>query len=115
VKIIGPLGRNIGFVNVRPLPSGAVHDRLRAELAALPELAEVHVVDGPITLVAKANSSILNDAHARYWIEHGGLAPDFPAPIGVDWRPTNNRRLGTFHIVAFSAGGGPGIEAEASA
>jgi pyridinium-3,5-biscarboxylic acid mononucleotide sulfurtransferase len=101
VKIIGPLGRNIGLVNVRPLPPAPVRERLRAELEALPELEEAHVVDTPITLVAKANPAILNDGHARHWIEHGRLAPDFAAPIQVEWQPTTNRRLGTFHIVGF--------------
>jgi pyridinium-3,5-biscarboxylic acid mononucleotide sulfurtransferase len=114
VKIIGPLGRNIGLVNVRPLPPQDVQERLSRELTALAEIDEVHVVDGPITLVAKANPSILRDNHARYWIEHGRLAPDFAAPISVDWRPTTNRRLGTFHIVGFRSGLGdlesPGIE-----
>lgn len=101
VKIIGPLGRNIGLVNVRPLPPAGVRERLRAALAALPELNEVHVVDAPITLVAKASPAILNDDHARYWVEHGRLAPDFAAPIRVEWQPTTNRRLGSFHIVGF--------------
>lgn len=104
VKIIGPLGRNIGLVNVRPLPPAEVRERLRAGLAALPELDEVHVVDAPITLVAKASPAILNDDHARYWVEHGRLAPDFAAPIRVEWQPTTNRRLGSFHIVGFRAG-----------
>lgn len=115
VKIIGPLGRNIGLVNVRPLPSSGVRARLRSELEALPELDEVHVVDAPITLLAKANPAILNDPHARYWIEHGRLAPDFAAPIRVEWQPTTNRRLGTFHVVGFRAEGEPGTETEAHA
>jgi pyridinium-3,5-biscarboxylic acid mononucleotide sulfurtransferase len=104
VKIIGPLRRNIGLVNVRPLPPAAARERLRVELEALPELDEVHVVDGPVTLLAKANPSILNNEHARYWIEHGRLAPDFAVPITVEWQPTTNRRLRTFHIVGFRAG-----------
>ena len=104
VKIIGPLGRNIGLVNVRPLPGRDVRERLRAALEAIEQLDEVHVVDGPLTLVAKASSAILNDPHARYWIEHGRLAPDFAAPIAVDWQPTSNTRLGTFHIVGFRPG-----------
>ena len=104
VKIIGPLGRNIGLVNIRPLPPADVRDRLRAGLAALPELDEVHIVDAPITLVAKASPAILNDDHARYWVEHGRLAPDFAAPIRVEWQPTTNRRLGSFHVVGFRAG-----------
>ena len=102
VKIIGPLGRNIGLVNVRPIPQGAVREGLIAALHGLEELDEVHVVDAPLTLVAKASPSILNDPHARYWIEHGRLAPDFAAPIRVEWQPTSNRRLGTFQIVGFS-------------
>ena len=104
VKIIGPLGRNIGLVNVRPLPPEDVRDRLRRELAAVAELDEIHVVEAPITLVAKANPSILNDEHARYWIEHGRLAPDFAFPIRVEWQATANRRLGTFHVVGFRSG-----------
>jgi pyridinium-3,5-biscarboxylic acid mononucleotide sulfurtransferase len=101
VKIIGPLGRNIGLVNVRPLPSGALCQRLLAELMAIPELDEAHIVESPLTLLAKASPAILNDAHARYWIEHGRLAPDFAVPITVDWRTTSNTRLGTFHVVGF--------------
>ncbi len=105
VKIIGPLGRNIGLVNVRPVPCGTLRDRLLAALAQIPELDEVHLVDAPLTLVAKASPAILNDAHARYWLERGRLAPDFAAPISVEWRQTANTRLGTFHIVGFRTGG----------
>jgi len=101
VKIIGPLGRNIALVNVLPAPEPAVRDRLVAALRAIPEVDEVHVVDGPLTLVVKASPAILNDPHSRYWIEHGRLGPDFAAPITVDWRPTSNARLGTFQVVAF--------------
>jgi len=101
VKIIGPLGRNVGLVNVRPAPSAEVRARLRAALEAIPELDEVHFVDGPLTLVAKASPGILGDPHARYWLERGRLAPDFAAPITVEWQPTTNTRLGTFQIVAF--------------
>jgi pyridinium-3,5-biscarboxylic acid mononucleotide sulfurtransferase len=101
VKIIGPLGRNIGLVNVRPIPNASMRDRLVAALQAIEELDEVHFVDRPLVLVAKASPAILNDVHARYWIEHGRLAPDFAAPVTVDWQPTTNRRLGTFHVVGF--------------
>ncbi len=101
VKIIGPLGRNIGLVNVRPLPPAVVRQRLRAALGEIHELDEVHLVDGPLTLIAKASPAILNDPHARYWLERGRMAPDFAAPITVEWQPTANNRLGTFQIVAF--------------
>lgn len=101
VKIIGPLGRNIALVNVRPALPVDVRRRLRAALEEIPELDEVHFVDGPLTLVAKASPAILNDAHARYWVERGRLAPDFAFPITVEWQPTTNARLGTFQVVAF--------------
>ncbi len=101
VKIIGPLRRNIGLVNVRPLPDEAVRTRLISALQEIPELEEVYIVQGPLRLVAKASPAILNDPHARYWIEHGRLAPDFAVPIAVDWKPTSNSRLGTFHVVGF--------------
>jgi uncharacterized protein len=105
VKIIGPLGRNIGLVNVRPVPGGALRERLLAALAQIPELDEVHLVDAPLTLLAKASPAILNDAHARHWLERGRLAPDFATPISVEWRPTANTRLNTFHIVGFRLAG----------
>lgn len=101
VKIIGPLRRNIALVNVRPALAVDVRRRLRAALEAVPELDEVHFVDGPITLVAKASPAILNDGHARYWLERGRLTPDFAFPITVEWQPTTNARLGTFQVVAF--------------
>jgi hypothetical protein len=78
-----------------------MRERLRADLLGLAELDAVHVVGGPITLLAKANPAILTDAHARHWIGHGRLAPDFAAPSRVERQPTANRRLGTFHIVGF--------------
>ncbi len=101
VKIIGPLAKNIGLVNVRPLLPVDLRESVRTSLEALPELDEVHFVEGPLTLIAKANPSILNNPHARYWIERGRLAQDFAAPISVEWQPTSNKRLGTFHVVGF--------------
>ena len=103
VKIIGPLGRNIGLVNVRPIPHGTLRGRLLGALSEIAELDEVHLVETPLTLVVKASPAILNNAHARHWIERGRLAPDFAAPIAVDWQPTSNTRLGTFHVIAFTA------------
>jgi len=104
VKIIGPLGRNIGLVNVRPAPPADVRGQLLNALRGIPELDEVHFVDGPVVLVAKASPAILNDPHARYWIQHGRMAPDFAAPITVEWQPTSNTRLGTFQVVGFRPG-----------
>jgi uncharacterized protein len=101
VKIVGPLGRNIGLVNVRPLPDEGVQARLLSALREIPTLEEVHIVRTPLRLIAKASPAIINDPHARRWIERGRLAPDFAAPITVDWQPTSNTRLGTFHVVGF--------------
>src|SRR5207302_10721359 len=102
VKIIGPLRRNIGLVNVRPTPDGNVRERLRSALQAIKELDEVHVADGPLTLVAKASPAIPNDPHARHWIQHGPLAPDFAAPIAVDSHPPPHTPVGPCHTLAFA-------------
>jgi uncharacterized protein len=115
VKIIGPLGRNIGLVNVRPLPDAALEARLLAALASVAALDEIHLVRAPLTLTVKASLAILNDPHARYWIEHGRLAPDFAAPVRVEWASTANRRLGTFHVVGFRVTPRSALPAAASA
>lgn len=101
VKIIGPLNRNVALVNLRPVPPAPLATRIRDALAAIPVLDEVHIVEGPVTLVAKASPAIAHDAHARYWLQHGRFQPDFAFPIHVDWRPSANNRLHTFHVVAF--------------
>jgi uncharacterized protein len=90
VKIIGPLRRNIGLVNVRPkLP-----DDIKAAV-----LDEVRLVVGPLRLIVKAGPALWGDANGRYWVAHGRLAPDFAHPIEVEWRPTPNGKLHTFHVV----------------
>ncbi|MDR7414953.1 MAG: 7-cyano-7-deazaguanine synthase [Armatimonadota bacterium] len=101
VKVIGPLSRNIGLVNLRPQPPREVADRVLLALREIPELDEVHLVDRPVVLVAKANPAILGDPHAQHWLQHGRMQPDFAQPIQVEWLPSGNRRLGTFHVVAF--------------
>jgi uncharacterized protein len=101
VKVIGPLRRNIGLVNLRPRPPAEVARLVQAALSEVVELDEVHMVDRPLLLMAKANPSILGDAHARYWLQHGRMQPDFAVPIDVRWQPTTNQNLGTFHVVAF--------------
>lgn len=101
VKIVGPLRRNIGLVNLHPRPPDGVTRSVLLALAQLPELDEVHIVDKPLVLVAKANPSILGDVQARYWLQHGRMQPDFAQPIEVEWHPARNRKLKTFHVVAF--------------
>ncbi|MGH2348411.1 MAG: 7-cyano-7-deazaguanine synthase [bacterium] len=101
VKIVGPLGRNIALVNLRPVPPDDLAERIREGLADLPAIDDVHVVRGPLTLVVKAGPAVANDPHARYWLQHGRLQPDFAHPIAVDWLPSTNTRLRTFHVVDF--------------
>lgn len=101
VKIIGPLSRNIALVNVRPAPPADLAERIRDALLALPVIDEVHLVDGPLTLVVKAGPAVAGDPNARYWLQHGRMQPDFAHPITVDWHPSRNARLHTFHIVDY--------------
>lgn len=101
VKIIGPLSRNIAMVNLRPSPPAALADRIREALLALEVIDEVHVVDGPLTLTVKAGPAVAHDPHARYWLQHGRMQPDFAFPIEVEWQPSSNTRLHTFHILSF--------------
>ncbi|HEY3246924.1 MAG TPA: 7-cyano-7-deazaguanine synthase [bacterium] len=101
VKIIGPLGRNIALVNLRPPPPPDLAGRIRAAVAELPVVDDVHLVNGPLTLIVKAGPAVAGDAHARYWLQHGRLQPDFAHPIAVDWLPSTNPRLHSFHVVDF--------------
>ncbi len=99
VKIIGPLNTNIALVNLRPVPPPDFARRIREALEAIPVLDEVHIVEGPVTLVTKASPAIGHDPRARYWVQHGRLQPDFAFPIDVEWRSSTNHRLHTFHVV----------------
>lgn len=101
VKIIGPLSRNVALVNLRPSPPAELAARITEALLALPVIDEVHVVDRPLTLVAKAGPAVAGDAHARHWLQHGRMQPDFAVPIDVEWLPSTNNRLRTFHVVDF--------------
>jgi uncharacterized protein len=101
VKIIGPLSRNIALVNLRPAPPADLVARIIEALQTLPVIDEVHIVDRPITLVAKAGPAVAGDPHARYWLQHGRMQPDFAFPIEVDWRPSTNTKLHTLHVVDF--------------
>ncbi len=102
VKIIGPLGRNIGLVNVQPLPAAEIRTALLDALRALPALDEVHLVETPLRLIVKAGPGIMNDPHARYWLQHGRLQPDFAFPIALQWEPARNNRLHTFQVIDFT-------------
>ena len=99
VKIIGPLRRNVGLVNIRPEPPAEVLTAVVDALGALPALDEIRVVDGPLRLVVKAGPGLAGDRNGRYWVQHGRLAPDFAHPIEVEWRPVADGRLHTFHVL----------------
>jgi pyridinium-3,5-biscarboxylic acid mononucleotide sulfurtransferase len=101
VKIIGPLSRNVALVNLRPLPPPDLAERIANALRGLPVLDEVYIVDRPLTLIVKAGPAVAGDPHARYWLQHGRMQPDFSVPIEVDWRPSANPRLHTFQVVDF--------------
>lgn len=105
VKIIGPLRRNVALVNLRPAPPTGLAEQVRDALLALPVIDDVHIVDGPLTLIARAGAAITHDPHARYWLQHGRMQPDFAFPIQVDWQPSTNHRLRTFHVVDFKTAG----------
>jgi uncharacterized protein len=100
-KIVGPLGRNVALVNLRPSPPDDLAERIREALLDLPAIDDVHVVRGPLTLVVKAGPAVANDPHARHWLHHGRLQPDFAHPITVEWLPSTNPRLHSFHVVDF--------------
>ena len=102
VKIIGPLGRNIGLVNVKPPPDAALKERLLETLRDVPALDEVHLVESPLRLIVKAGPGVMQDAHARFWLQQGRMQPDFAFPIEVRWEPARSTRLHTFQVVDFS-------------
>jgi len=99
VKIIGPLRRNIGLVNVLPELTQGLQTTVVEALRAIPVLDEVRVIDRPTRLIVKAGPALAGDPAGRHWVARGRLAPDFAAPIEVEWRPSLNGRLRTFHVV----------------
>lgn len=99
VKIVGPLRRNVGLINIRPEPSTDLKGAVLDALGALPVLDEVRLVDRPTRLFIKIGPSLAGDAAGRYWVQHGRLAPDFAQPIEVEWQPAADGRLHTFHVL----------------
>ncbi len=101
VKIIGPLNKNIGLINVFPLPKEKLKIRIIKELEKLKNLEKVKFLDKPIKLIIKANKGQFNNQHSRYWLEKGRLQPDFSVPIKVDWLLTTNKNLATFQVIDY--------------
>jgi len=101
VKIIGPLRHNIALINVRPLPSPDVREEIADSLSSIEEIDEISWVDGPLTLVARANLGQYRNPSSLYWLEKGKLQPEFAFPVTVCWMPSSNRKLHTFQVVDF--------------
>lgn len=101
VKIIGPLNRNIGLINILPLPDERFKERVTEELKKVETLEEIIFLDKPIKLIIKANKGQFDNQHSRYWLEKGRLQPDFSVPIKVDWLLTTNKNLATFQVIDY--------------
>jgi len=101
VKIIGPLNKNIGLVNVSPLPEEKFKEKIVEELKKVKTLEKIEFLDKPIKLIVKANKGQFDNQHSRYWLEKGRLQPDFSVPIEVEWLLTTNKSLSTFQVVDY--------------
>jgi uncharacterized protein len=99
VKIAGPLRRNVALINVRPEPPADLKQWILNALGEIPVIDEARFIEGPTRLLVKIGPALTGDANGRYWIHHGRLAPDFAHPIDVEWRPSRDGRLHTFHVV----------------
>ena len=101
VKIIGPLNKNIGLVNVSPLPEEKLKGKIIKGLKKVKTLEQVEFLDKPIKLIVKANKGQFDNQHSRYWLEKGRLQPDFSVPIEVEWLLTTNKSLSTFQVIDY--------------
>jgi len=101
VKIIGPLNKNTGLVNVSPLPEEKLKEKIIEKLKKVKTLEQVEFLDKPIKLIIKANKGQFNNQHSRYWLERGRLQPDFSVPIEVEWLLTTNKNLSTFQVIDY--------------
>jgi len=101
VKIIGPLNKNIGLVNVSPLPEEKLKGKIIEELKKVKTLEQIEFLDKPIKLIIKANKGQFDNQHSRYWLEKGRLQPDFSVPIEVEWLLTTNKSLSTFQVIDY--------------
>jgi len=101
VKIIGPLNRNLGLVNVSPLPEEKLKEKIMEELGKVETLEKIEFLDKSIKLIVKANKGQFDNRHSRYWLEKGRLQPDFSVPIEVEWLLTTNKSLSTFQVIDY--------------
>lgn len=101
VKIVGPLNKNIGLVNVSPLPGEKLKGKVIEELGKVKTLEKIEFLDKPIKLIIKANKGQFDNQHSRYWLEKGRLQPDFSVSIEVEWLLTTNKSLSTFQVIDY--------------
>ena len=101
VKIIGPLNKNMGLVNISPLPEEKLKGKIIEELKKVKTLERVEFLDKPIKLIIKANKGQFDNQHSRHWLEKGRLQPDFSVPIEVEWLLTTNKSLSTFQVIDY--------------
>jgi len=101
VKIIGTLNKNIGLVNVSPLPGVKLKEKIIEELKKVKVLEQVEFLEKPIKLIVKANKGQFDNQHSRFWLEKGRLQPDFSVPIEVEWLLTTNKNLSTFQVIDY--------------
>jgi len=105
VKIIGPLSKNIGLVNLLPFPDEKIKSKIIMNLKKLKIVEEIVFLDNPIKLIIKANRGQFSNLRSRHWLEKGRLQPDFAVPINIEWRLTTNKNLGTFQVVDYKIDG----------
>src|SRR5665648_170147 len=105
VKIVVPLNKNIGLVNVSPLPKEKLKGKIIKGLKKVKTLEQVEFLDKPIKLIIKANKGQFDNQHSRYWLEKGRLQPDFSVPIEVEWLLTTNKSLSTFQVIDYQTVG----------
>jgi len=101
VKIIGPLNKNMGLVNVSPLPGEKLKEKIMEELKKVKTLEKIEFLDKSIKLIVKANKGQFDNQNSRYWLEKGRLQPDFSVPIEVEWLLTTNKSLSTFQVIDY--------------
>ncbi len=99
VKIVGPLGRNIGLINIKPLPEKQLTDEIVRRLEHIDTLDEVLLVDKPLELKVIANPSIYRSEKARAGVAEGFLGREFAQPITCRWVESPNNKLNTYHVV----------------